>query len=58
MPRKPTIASRKPAKKLADLIEVRTRQQKTDKSKIRAIEAADRLNREMEDFLKHVVRKG
>ena len=58
MPRKPTIASRKPAKNLADLIEVRTRQQKTDKSKQRAIEAADRLNREMEDFLKHAVRKG
>ena len=58
MPRKPTIATRRPAKNLTELIEARTRQHKPDKSKKRAIEAADRLNREMEEFLKHVVRKG
>ena len=58
MSRKPTIASRKPTKNLTELIEARTRQQKPDTSKKRAIQAADRLNREMEEFLKHATRKG
>ncbi len=53
MPRKSIVAPRRSARKLADGIEDRLRQQKSDRSKRRAIEAADRLDREMEEFIKN-----
>lgn len=53
MPRKSMIARPRSAKKLADGLEDRMLQQKTDRSKQRAIEAAERLNREMQEFIKN-----
>lgn len=53
MPRKSMIARPRSAKKLADGLEDRMLRQKAGRSKQRAIEAADRLDREMKEFIKN-----
>lgn len=58
---RPRPPPRKKAKSFVDIIEARQPydKSKTERSKRRAIEAADRLMREMDDFLKQQpARKG
>ena len=56
---KPEIAPRKKPKPLADLVDAKLPfdRQKARKTNRRAIQAADRLLREIDDFLKQTPRK-